>query len=392
MAEGERFFSLSCKISTTMATRLSFRIRSNPFPAAIRAVLGCLLLLPSLGMAAESICPEKFSELSQPPRLSSWSKLPDLKAGELPPAFLEYLLGLEQVKKLRAQYGLGKDLGITVEQAGRGGNNGWEIQADFLAQLLREIFPEARIPDKSSTRKFQGRFDLFDSTMEQAPAGLDMVYVKAANPGPILPSKKFLRAEMGLPEGDRVVSLYVAQTHSKQAGEVLKKLINENMADTIIVSTQKKGALLGGSEGTAMKPATGDLHTTDSFDYPAHPRKEGDKFIIFNETRGRMPQMHRAADHAVVLGMGNLIEPLASGTPTSITKLAPAGFSQKAWSEMLETAARTGAANSFENLDELKEKIQVSAAVIPPYRVPDANGKSPLEKLLGEVSSQIGPR
>jgi hypothetical protein len=332
----------------------------------------------------------------------AWSALPKYKDLPLSPDFVAQLQSHPLTKELRKSFGDGDDFNLNCKFFDSPAQNGWSLQGQFFKKVIQTIFPKAHLNEPHLKQRTLN-VELIDSTLLPVPglppSFFDMVLLKSVNPGPLLPEKKSLRANLNLPSKAKVVSLYVA-SGALESGNALEgaigKLFEDGHADIIILSEQKESNL-------KMDLLVNSLLRDSSFqiisflDWPHITPEKGKRYLIVNHARGIMNVLNKAADFAVVVGMGNIYEALQVGTPTYFER-EPVDVTRsmfgdtQAWKKMVEQGERTGGGHAFENFQQMFQQIQATSQVPPTvqiYDLPDANGQTPLDRLLLQLQQVL---
>lgn len=260
----------------------------------------------------------------------------------------------------------------------------------FVRRYLAELFPAAefkyqedapgrraiaiKISDvaehEADPRKRAARLKLADT--------IPMHLIKPAMSVPIIPDKLATRAALGLSSTQKVLSLYIRapeiltdirsravfpETELPQLMDQLRKGFD---FDVLIVSFGNLGFASFRSAGFIFTNVRNwkveNLSDLTRNGHDAIPSNT----LIYNDTIGRMPYMHAAADLAVVVGPINFFEPIGVGTPTLIfeksnSRTMNADFRSYGIEEyryQIDLALKTGLAETTSKYAEVPDKIR----------------------------------
>jgi hypothetical protein len=228
---------------------------------------------------------------------------------------------------------------------------------------------------------------------------LDMAVLKAGNPGLVVAKKSELRAQMGIPQRAKVVSLYVKNErvfyqHSVELLSALRKAFDFDVLILSLAVQWEPGEPTGLVDLQRWAPVLSDFKTATALSHLREAELSSrESLFIFNDTIGWMPQVHALADLAVVVGPINFMQPLNMGTRTLLwTNSELRGSYQRAVLEELTSQAQnSGGFAVSEKLVEVPEKIQ--SLLDGPEPVAPAlvkvSGTSALEKVLDQLESVI---
>lgn len=280
--------------------------------------------------------------------LKSWEDLPPVKATELPGRTEAAIQNHPLTTSLRELYGTGRGL-IFESDLRIHYRNGWSIQAEFLNKVIKAVFPEATISEFRSGKPTRILLDLEDRAEGdrlREPNKFSMNELKASNFGIALPPKATLRSQLGLPSDSQIVSVYSAVLGQNRTAPIIARLFSEKLADIVILSAQKFEASTVDKVETAL--LNRDIPVMNSRDWTAlEPSKRPQKAVIINTTRSRMPYMHAASDLAVVIGDGNILEPIYAGRPSYFLRSPYVQSVSTRWNELVDLALETRAAYPF---------------------------------------------
>jgi hypothetical protein len=216
-----------------------------------------------------------------------------------------------------------------------------------------------------------------------------MGLLKAANPGPELPDQAELRSLMNLPVEAKIVSCYVGfSSGTVKTRELFRSLFESKQADIIILSD---------STGNHLKRLKEDpaVQVISSTDWPRIIPEKGVRYVIQNETRGLMNLMHKAADFSIVIGAGNIFEPLQVGRPVYFQK-TPSVIKFRnvvnAWTDLVDAAERTGGGHGFTDLADLLLQIRATSNQPPQktmFEQANPAGETPLDQILQQLERMI---
>lgn len=306
-----------------------------------------------------------------------WATLPPVGGHPLPARFSEALRSHPLTQRGHEVYGQGEGLSFDFSDTNHDRGNGWGIQAHFLRQLLAAWFPRAEFADEPGEGRALVRVSIVDSRLASRVADqrIEMDALKTANPSFELPPRPALRARMALPASARIASFYASRIRTNDIPTVYLALLDLGLADIVIVSTQGHDAL-----ETIELSAEGDVPIVRASQWLDSPRPFA---VILNDTRGRMPYVHAAADYAVVLGAANGVEPLHQGRPTYVSRDLQTKGPQVRWDEYVRDLTEVGGAHAFGTLAELKALIHRTSAVPPRSFLYED------DRILGRLLTQI---
>ncbi len=357
-------------------------------------------------MAAEAAhCRSIYSSQDLKGPLENWTQLVSASNVALSPKLKTELDQNPTVKSLRKKYGQGENVRLSIERnqyskfvnSGEHAGNGWEIQGSFLGALISHILPKA-VTDSPSDSKIKAT--LYDPTFDALVPRtdpirrFDMTLLKAANPGPALPSKSKLRTQMNIPKKARVASVYIGgliqDGTKKEDIALLTALLETNQADIILLSAPISIPTL-----TSQLKPNENLQIISSIDWPQIKPNKKVRYIIVNETRGIMNALHKAADYTVVLGAGNIYEPLQVGTPVyfeSKPEVIVSRGTTVAWSTYAMQTIKTGGGHAYSSIPELMIELQETNATPPRKPISEtlnSRGETPLERILLQIEQML---
>lgn len=319
--------------------------------------------------------------------------LPPVHSVPLKPNFVEALRANPEVRNLQDLLGTGTGIAIKIEASQQGG---WGIQSEFVAKTLRIIFPEIAIVPNVDQASL--KLDIVDPGLgHRSPTMLSMPTLKAANPGPNLDGKERLREMMHLPKEAQIASLYI----SKQVTDVLapiQTVLGSGSSDIVLVSLQDELLKLGkfeqrlGNEIRRIQNSeTSPVHVLLSSEVTSTTFQPGEKYVVINSSRGRMPYIHAASDFVVVVGPANFLEPISAGRPTYFVQ-QPQWYVPDVWQSMVKQAEATNLGHAYDSLSDLPNLIPITKnlpAGLPLYEVRDEHGQIPLETFISELSRAL---
>lgn len=321
----------------------------------------------------------------------SWENLPDAYRDPVDPAFLDGLKFHPTFQALRSRYALGEKLAFTFEDEFHTVtqlNGAAGIQANFASQVLTAVFPKAIVGLRDESR-ITTHMRLWDSGLPDPPKELDIAVLKSSNPGPAMPPQRELRQRMGLPESAQMASMYVAADSAPGARDVLKSLFRENLASMILLSWRsppRSGVLA--SLHSAMNEQ--GVKVIQSSDVPRSRFIPGRRYLVINETRGRMPYVHAAADFSIVLGSANIFE---AGLRPIYFQHSPAhGYDFNVWNAGTRRMLATGAGHvitSFMDLPALIRATSGTQGVLREFEVVDEHGLTSIDRLAASIAVAI---
>jgi len=356
------------------------------------------------------------------------------------PARIRQSIQEHEIASLKTLYGDGENLVFNLfekefNQLALHTSNGENIQAHFVRNVLRELFPRAMYVNslgdaiKSLEPKFINPEDLslekaikhlkskhgktaFQIFITDSAEGagvqkkrqvldkskyLDMPLLKTANGTNSSIDKLGIRNLFGLHVKDRVYSFYihgslaVGNTWNPPFGRLMSILQSENLVPDVCFVTSagltKEGAnralkeqadLLGGTFRNLTDLKQGEIATL------ARP------IIIFNDTTGKVPVLHAAADLSVVKGPINPFEGLTVGTPTVVfnNKSTLNNYLPGTVEFMKQSVEATGGGKYVSSIGGfLDVSLALFGKTVPlrPFEVPTRTGKTPIQEFLDSL-------
>jgi len=278
----------------------------------------------------------------------------------------EKIIKSHSIHRLAQQLKSGKGIAITLSNLEFDVSEvGESIQAQFIRNVLRFLFPEA---DFSGERGLPGPrigFSINDSsesggqrpTMNHYDELLEMPDIKAAN-GTFSPGhRQRLRQQYGISQSIKIAHVYVRELLGMEDRDVgpwnpnfsmVARKLSALEADVVIVSSLwiLEQEYNESPEGEIERdfPRLKEVFPTwvRLTDYLKAPDQYANKkLLIVNDTIGRMSELHQLSNFNVVLGPINFFEALYSGTPTSILLTeANAGIYEKSARDKMLSAAK----------------------------------------------------
>ena len=234
-------------------------------------------------------------------------------------------------------------------------------QAHFLKEILLEIWPQAHFKDYdeiTSQRAFRflihdsAEYEYFDNYRHYgkmisgfAPETIvEMSDIKMAN-GVFNPSKnQVLREKIGL-SNVSVGHIYISDPWKIKFEKTEDKILNLKSTSQKLWSQGMDVVILSSSSRITpthinrvfpdfLNPIEPVLYMSSLLETPSWPEKrkptpkssrqkvqleKGEKYLILNDTVGRLPEIHALSDLTLVVGPINFFEPLYMGTPTIFT-------------------------------------------------------------------------
>lgn len=339
----------------------------------------------------------------------NWQNANVFSATTLPQSYKKLLDRHPSVVQLRRDFGEGERLDFVlgsyahdVERDVTIAQNGHQIQAVYLKQLLTEVFPKATFreyrfddaPGGNSIRRSiqmhirdsgaQGREVNWQTAGQTNNRSVEMSLLKAANPASEVFAKEALRSNLGISKNSKVASVYASlNTDPWVAYERIDDLLKKTNVDTVIVSSSRNSEVQ-----SHLKSANKDVKIVSS--KKVVPTEVSAKTVIFNESRGKLPAIHASADLVVVIGSPNVMEPINVGIPTLAFRKAEAGFAQSVWNRQTQLIAATGGGHIADSRDEMVSLVNspnLSKPKLKTFEVVDADGSSAIDRLLTNIAN-----
>lgn len=403
-----------------------------PIPFLTRRCLPVFVVLMVFTSVLDSVVAEEHCLKSALNRLQTdakslesfdWDEAPSAIALRLPIQFQDVILSNPRTIELKKRFGDGANLGlhvdyydIKVERGERFWMTGETVQAIFLKRILETIFPKATFIEDAHAPSFTSitgkkvpsaalekmrilPLYVIDSAesgreVDWRKAGvprlgsraIQMSLLKAANPGPALQARSQLRDLLNLPPDIRIVSLYASmRTRTGAVTEAARQLVLSKAVDYVIVSGASSGlhTIVNQSAGSTINLRTSEAVTK---------QKLSGKTLLINDSRGRMPFIHGAADVSLVLGSPNIFEPLNAGTPTVFFRKPEPGFEAKTWAHLVKLAEETHGGFGVSTIEEaisLIETKRLSSPARSPASIADHEGFTAVDKLLTNIKNAM---
>ncbi len=278
------------------------------------------------------------------------------------------------------------------------------MQSLFVAQVLNTIQPSVHLykeSDMPASTRFLMLHDPWQGSNPPYVAGngfpagtweelvsyhsLAMPLLKAANAlYSAFPSRKALRAQLGLSPQLKIVSLYVfrADFSSPSFKKLLSQIEDVYSYDVLIISDARDLNFTGidravdeGAEVRLLSQTTlGDL-------------RQGGKRILLNNTIGNLPQLNAFANLAIIRGPIDFLGPLQSGTPVIGVNDDESlrNFHRQGYARMRQLAEATGAAVFVSDLSKLNSSAVeniVGRDFKRPFEIPISGDRTALDLLL----------
>lgn len=314
----------------------------------------------------------------------------------------------------------GKSLSIRIKElAEEPPNNGigeW-IQAHYLAQVLKKIFPEVEIlneTSRASMNRTEVTIGIEDITemrgKTQSSYTVDMQFLKAANGTLSNLQRGEIRESLGIPDNTEVLSMYLNdKEYSPETGKLQKiweQAVSVNNPQLVIVSfysrhdtTNILKSLGSHFSGRKVLRVSGT-----SVDELRQSLTGHEQVVLVNDVPGMMNYFNSASNQAIIAGPNNVFEPLTAGTPT-------VAFQDTAWSDYRtsthydgalaqqhQIAARSGFFRSVKSLEDLRAAIlelRGKGNYIPlenrPHLLFADQHQSPVDHLLEHIESVVTP-
>ena len=228
-------------------------------------------------------------------------------------------------------------------------------QAHFLKEILLEIWPQAQFKDYGKVTDQHGfRFFIHDSaeygyfpeqnSHPKPQTIVEMSDIKMAN-GVFNPSKdQVLREKIGLSDVS-VGHIYISDPWKIKFEKPEDKILNLKSTSQKLWSQGIDVVILSSSNiitpthikrvfPNFLNPIEPVLYMSSLLETPSWSQKrkptpkssrqkvqleKGKKYLILNDTVGRLPEIHALSDLTLVVGPINFFEPLYMGTPTIFT-------------------------------------------------------------------------
>lgn len=240
---------------------------------------------------------------------------------------------------------------------------GENIQARALRRILERYFPSAlffdeydRTPPTHQAVRIEEIVDSAERgvSLRSLPEHFEMTLLKRASPFIFRVSRESAREALGFPSTHRIYSIYAGQAsiYRKRSWrlphyglqELLSNTEQAKLPETIFLSAFGGATPITDDEETAAKKfgyTITSINSSTTFPLKLDPAK---KYLIKNNTVGKMHDLYAASDVAIVRGPVNFFEPLHAGTPVILT--IPTDlldlYTQEGLDPMRRTALKTG--------------------------------------------------
>ena len=235
------------------------------------------------------------------------------------------------------------------------------------------------------------------------------MHLKLGNPEVFHLSKATLRNRYGIGLHQKVLSIYTTQSGIQEIPSLLKAF--PNTPDVVFISISNSfpansiWTLLEGRvdrsfefiELSEMSAANSRDSSGSSFRLDVKRTR-----IVYNDSKGRMPELYAASDYAIVIGANNFFEPLMIKVPTLIVDGKYFNYNSAAWTKLKNTALATGGAVSIPRAAPdrggVKALLKIDASKIehPAFVIPTGENKTGLHSLLDQIEflvrEQVGLR
>jgi hypothetical protein len=286
-------------------------------------------------------------------------------------------------------------------------------QAVFVARVLREILPEARIvgQGEAGTGRSVVQLSILDTAETgdlirtlRNPGQLEMADLKLANPVGEPLNRQQVRQALGLSAETRVVSLNNGLYSSDEqiVGLVRGVLSSPARPNVVMISRSFQAADARpmhqwANELQRAVPDARVLLMSEMRPGLIPPGSES-RYIIVNDTRGFMHAQYAAADVNVTAGAVNLAEPVIQGTPTLY--FGPrsefrAGYNEAVFDRMAALIDQTGGARRITMPSDVGPAVAQAfrdppRAQIAPHQAREAGGQeTALDRMVRAVDEAL---
>jgi hypothetical protein len=340
---------------------------------------------------------------------SGFQGLPLATEIELPRAFIERIQK-HPIMKLAARFHGEKPVFgnnyFTNDKSISGFTYGEIIQAQFVAETLKIIFPNAAFKDLRTviTDAIQARqqgkpvqkfihlkiADPGESVTD--PGTLPMPLLKAANPGLSAFRHGQFRKQLGFNSQDRIISLYAKDYTA--AIEIVKQIDSTLRPDYIFVSIG--GQSTSQADTTLFKGALQNRYDGLDLSQLSEYKKNPDRpAIILNDMKGKVPFIANVSDLVIISGPINMFEPLSAGAKTIVmTDPAVLGqYNADEFNRMLDRGIATGGVFPVPTTEDLKQRLvpimNSQVHITPPYQAKGANQQASIDIYLDTLMKEI---
>ncbi|NDG85383.1 MAG: hypothetical protein EBX52_10170 [Proteobacteria bacterium] len=312
------------------------------------------------------------------------------------------------------------DLDGGLEFESRISGAGYPIQRRSLQKILKMAFPEAAFSSAVDAAPTGGieplpvNLGLIDSALQfdqfelgvLEPASryqVEMSRMKLGNPEVFSYSRSEIRKKLGFPLSDRIVSVY-SSMEGLYGLHAMLRLMPEKpqiviLSHSTLMSLDEIKTLFGNARSYDFASLKVVLSRPEILT-DAALRSKDCPLIIYNDTRGRLPELYAASDLALVIGANNFFEPLIAKCPTLLYpgSLDWLDYSPRAYRQLAETAVATGGAvlyggeHTREALTRAYEKLLMvnpSSIQHPAFVRPRNTGLSGFNALLDDLEEKI---
>jgi hypothetical protein len=356
-----------------------------------------ILLLLSQTAQALDVCTPMVSLASD--SVGNIMDLPEVKDLPLPESFKAALEAHPLTQALRHDFESGKNLSIDLGRPGLA-FKGETLQTRFLAKIISIVLPKAHIVDRHSSPNpklkpfyltVSDTAERGDRDIERSSNVIEMSILKPVNPGGETLDKNLVREIIGLHLDDKIASFYSSTNGDHEDYlPVLKEMFKTGIATGIIFSHTRRREL-DIVEEFAKSEKIKCLRISE---LKRNSISKGEKFILLNDTIGRLPYIHTASDFVFVFGQGNIFESLNVNRHTYFFRYPRNGYSYSAWDRMTFIAEATNGGHAIDDLGHLHSVIQSTVSLPfgrPIYLVTDREGTSALTRLLRNITRAMSP-
>lgn len=325
---------------------------------------------------------------------------------------------------------LGKDLLISLDPLSRTESLseiviGEEIQAQFIARILRQALPLAEItglrPKDLTPMQTLGKKVIelrlvdsqerkaFASQMKSDPTLLDMPLVKPANGAIRSLQEQIWQLKAKVKNKSKTATIYfpafyfdseVASSKNPDLGGLALHLQQNMGVKTLILSPNPRALVMGVEVLEQMlRSHYPEVMQTFKKIIPLSEVRNWQEIyqseynLILNDTKGRMPFVYGLSDLVVVQGPINPIESVMVQTPTFafVNEAVVGTYGLERYSQMISAAQKSGKFLAVDSLEQIQPQAlhELERAM---FIAPDLNrstGLSPLEALLEVLQQKI---